>query len=319
MAQLFDIDVHQRAFDALGPTVRTTSTPNGRTVHFIDEGESSWKPLLFFGGAGTTVRSFGLMEFARTLREQLGIRVVSVERNGLGQTVFDPSYGFREYADDIWALLDGLGIAAVSIVAASGGGPYAAWVAKAQPERVRSIHLACAWAQNSGSSVVDFDADSVASDPVSWWEFSTDSSVHQLPGFVDSTIEEATRAVFAQGTGGPPQGLNQAFTFYDAAALPDLTSINAPAFLYWGADDQVVPAGHLRCWTNALADVQAVRIYRDEGHDVQYRHWDQILTDVAHLGERIIVCHDGRTVLASRHRAAELLDAGATLGLGAWV
>lgn len=63
---------------------------SGRTVHYIDEGEPGWHTVLFLGGAGTSVRAFGLLEFARSLRQQLRIRVVSVERNGLGQTRFDP-------------------------------------------------------------------------------------------------------------------------------------------------------------------------------------------------------------------------------------
>jgi hypothetical protein len=30
--------------------------------------------------------------------------------------------------------------------------------------------------------------------------------------------------------------------------------------------------------------VAALRGYRGEGHDVQYRHWEQILLDIAGLG-----------------------------------
>lgn len=83
--------VTQRRFDPLGPTVRIATVHSGRTVYYIDEGDSSCQTLVFFGGPGTSVRAFGLLEFARGLREQLNIRVISVERNGLGQTPFDPA------------------------------------------------------------------------------------------------------------------------------------------------------------------------------------------------------------------------------------
>lgn len=130
--------VAQGAFDALGPTVHRIRVASGRTVHYIDEGEPGWHTVLFLGGAGTSVRAFGLLEFARSLRQQLRIRVVSVERNGLGQTRFDPEAGPGEHAADVWDLLDRLAVGAVSVVAISGGGPYAAHIAAAQPERIRS-------------------------------------------------------------------------------------------------------------------------------------------------------------------------------------
>lgn len=307
----------QQGFDPLGPAVRETTLPGGRTVHFIDEGDPSWPTALFFGGAGTTVRAFGLLEFARTLREQLGIRVVSVERNGLGQTPFDPGMGFEEYADAVWELLDQLGIDHVSLVAISGGGPYAAHVARSRPDRIRSLHLACAFSERLGDGS-PFTAETVAADPVAWWRFPADSAVHRIPGFVDATIEEATRSVFARGRDQQPQGLAQAFALYRDSPLPDLGAVRAPAFLYWGSADRLVPTEHLERWRDALPVVREVRLYPQEGHDVQYRHWDQILADLAHLGERVVVTIGGRTLLLDREEAAQALASGASLGLCAW-
>jgi pimeloyl-ACP methyl ester carboxylesterase len=288
-------------------------------VHFIDEGDPGWTPLLFLGGAGTSVRAFGLMEFARTLREQLRVRVVSVERNGLGQTPFDPAVGLREYAAGVWALLDELDIPAVSIVAVSGGGPYAANVAAMAPDRVRSLHLACTWSERLDDVGLDVSVPDVARDPVAWWRFPQDSPVHRIPGFVDSTVEEATRASFALGDETEPRGLEQAFAFYRDAVLPDLSSIVAPAFLYWGDDDRVVPLTHLRRWQSALPNVCHVRLYPNEAHDVQYRHWDQVLADVAHLGDRVVVCVDGRSHLVEPEHVPKVIANGGTLGLSAWV
>jgi non-heme chloroperoxidase len=307
----------QQEFDPLGPAVRQTTLGSGRTVNFIDEGAPSWPTALFFGGAGTTVRAFRLLEFARTFREQLGIRIVSLERNGLGQTPYDPGMGFAEYADSVWELADQLDIDQASLVAISGGGPYAAHVARAQPERVRSLHLACAFSERLDTDS-PFDAVAVAADPVAWWRFPADSAVHRIPGFVDATIEEATRAAFARGRDQAPDGLAQAFAFYRDSPLPGLDAVRAPAFLYWGTADRLVPTAHLERWRAALPDVREVRVYPGEGHDVQYRHWDQILADLAHLGDRIVMTADGQTQLLPSHQAAEALADGAVLGLCAW-
>ena len=311
-------DALQRGFDPLGPTVRSATLGGGRTVHFIDEGDPSWRTAVFFGGGGTTVRAFGLLEFARTLREQLGIRIISVERNGLGQTPYQPDLGLAEYATAVWGLLDRQGVDQASLIAISGGGPYAAHVARARPERVRSMHLACAWAERPDSDRTAFSAEAVAADPVAWWRYPDDSPVHRIPGFADSTVEEATRGVFARGRDVPPDGLRHAFALYQQCPLPELTAVRAPAFLYWGADDAVVPTEHLERWQSALPQVRAVRLYPGEGHDVQYRHWDQILADVIHLGEQVVVGRDGETLLLSPDVAREALAAGAVLGLWAW-
>lgn len=308
----------QKDFDPLGPQLRSMRVASGRLANYIDEGRPGWTPLVFLGGAGTTVRAFGLLEFARTLREELGVRVISVERNGLGGTAFDPAVGFAEYAEDVWSVLDALGIAEASVVAISGGGPYAAHLAAAQPERIRSLHLACAFSDGTAGTTASFDAGKIAAHPVDWWTFPPESSVHHIPGFTDSAIEEAVRGSFALGRDTPPDGLRQAFELYRSATLPDLSSVGAPSFLYWGSADPLVPAEHRLRWRSQLRRVAHERVYDGEGHDVQYRHWDQILADVAFLGEREIVTADGESLLATPARAAELRAAGAMDGIAAW-
>lgn len=313
-----DLKVTQHGFDPLGPTVRTTVVVSGRTIHYVDEGDPSWLTLVFFGGAGTSVRAFGLLEFARGLREQLNVRVISAERNGLGQTPFDPAVGYAEYGADVWALLDQLGVRDASLIAISGGGPYAVHVAAAQPDRVRSLHLACAFSERLSEDEMSLSVAEIANDPVAWWRYPPDSPVHHIPGFVDSTIEEATREYFARGRTVAPDGLAHAFQLYRNQPLPDLSSVTAPAFLYWGETDTLVPTAHLDRWQQRLPTVRETRIYAAEGHDVQYRHWDQILTDVAYLGERVIICADGATMLVPHAKTKELLGRGATYGLCAW-
>lgn len=323
MESLAHIEVGQTKFDPLGPVVRSAEVASGRTVQFIDEGQPPGVPLIFLGGAGTTVRAFRLMEFARSFREQLGVRIISVERNGLGQTPFNPTVGFKEYADDVWSLLDHLSIGRASIAAISGGGPYAAHLAAAHPERVRSLHLACAYAESIGAEGIDFEPRQVAADPVSWWTFPAGSSVHKIPGFVDSAIEEATRGVFAQGRDAAPEGLQQAFELYARTPLPDLRRVDSPVFMYWGSEDALVPEQHIERWQRSLDANRpgrevVERMYSGEGHDVQYRHWDQILTDVVYLGSMVLVSVSGRTYLVDARKERSLVDSGGHLGIAAW-
>ena len=82
------IDI-QEDFDPLGPTVHKLELANGKTIAYIDDGDPQGIPVVFAGGSGTSVRVFGITEFLRTLRGQLGLRVISVERDG-----FDEMMGF---------------------------------------------------------------------------------------------------------------------------------------------------------------------------------------------------------------------------------
>jgi non-heme chloroperoxidase len=298
--------------------VLSTALPSGRTIHYIDDGDLRWTTMVFFGGAGTSVRAFRLLEFARSLRQQLQIRVVSVERNGIGQTTFDDGAGVADYAADVWSLLDRLGVDRPSVMAISGGGPYAAAVIASRPERIRSVHLACAFAERPPGAAAPFTVDAIAANPVSWWTYPPDSPVHRIPGFADSAIEEAVRAVFARGRDVPADGLAREFSIAGSTSLPDFSALDAPSFLYWGSEDRLVGAFHLERWRESLPGPPVVRWYDGEGHDVQYRHWDQILCDIAHLGARLVVTLDGRTILALPERASRLLANGATLGLAAW-
>src|SRR5690606_29277776 len=77
-------------FDPIGAEVHTLDH-DGRAVHYIDEGRAGDRAVVFIGGAGTSLEAFQLTEFARTTREQLGLRVISVERNGFGESPFDPN------------------------------------------------------------------------------------------------------------------------------------------------------------------------------------------------------------------------------------
>ena len=313
-----DVEVGQHQFDPLGPDVLSTTLPSGRAVHYIDDGDPGWTAVVWFGGAGTSVRAFRLLEFARSLRQQLQIRVISVERNGIGQTPFDDAAGVADYAADVWSLLDRLGVVRPSVMAISGGGPYAAAVIASRPERIRSVHLACAFAERPPGVAAPFTVDAVAANPVSWWTYPPESTVHRIPGFADSAIEEAVRAVFARGRDVPADGLAREFAIAGSTSLPDFSALDAPSFLYWGSEDRLVGAFHLDRWRESLPGPPLVRWYDGEGHDVQYRHWDQILCDVAHLGALVVVAVGGRTILTTPERATRLLADGATLGLAAW-
>jgi non-heme chloroperoxidase len=292
----------------------------GRTVRYIDVGDAGWRPLVFLGGLATSGRAFELTEFARTTRERLRLRAIAVERNGFGGTPLDPALGIEDAVDDVLGVLDHLAVDRVVVVAFSGGGPYAAALAARAPERLISLHLAAAAAgapiaTSEAARELAADAAALARDPAELWRFPGDSPVHLIPGFDAAAAAEGLRALGRDGRGSA--ALTHEWRLLCAAPLPALERVRAPAYLYWGSADSVVPPAHARAWQRALGGGE-LRLYPGEAHDVQYRHWDQILLDSAGLGDRTLICERGRAELVAAAEAGARLRAGATLGLCAW-
>lgn len=307
-------------FDALRLVEHTHEAVSGRTVRFVDTGPVDGIPLLVLTGGGTSARAIELLEFARSLRECLGVRLIAVERNGFGRTTYQPDAGFAEYAADVWDVLDSLGVSRPSIAAISGGGPYSAHVVAAHPERVRSYHLTCA-VSDLGLPVGPEVLETALADPVAWWIFPPGSSTHAIPGFAEAVVDEATRSRFAQGTRIPPQALRREGELLSTFTCPDLDALTAPTFLVWGADDPIVTIRHAERWQECLGGRARLVVHPGEGHDVQYRHWDQILTDAATLGELVLVSEPAsRVSRAVPHSQLEQARAaGDILGYAAWL
>jgi pimeloyl-ACP methyl ester carboxylesterase len=228
--------------------VSTRSSARGRVVRYIDEGSFDWRAVVFFGGLGTDVNAFYETEFARKLREQLRLRFVSVERNGFGMTPLDDSLGYADAVDDVLSVLESLDVRRFAIVAISGGAPFAAALAARAPGRVLSLHLAAAAA-----------------------------------GPLVAACGTAAAVYASERQQASDPSLAHEWRLLASEPLPDLSRLYAPAYLYWGMADDVVPAAHVAEWRRVLPRIAALRGYAGEGHDVQYRHWEQILLDVAGL------------------------------------
>jgi pimeloyl-ACP methyl ester carboxylesterase len=77
---------------------------------------------------------------------------VTFDNRGVGETDLpgEPVYSTGQLADDAAALLKHLKIARVHVVGASMGGTIAMELALRQPRLVRSLTLACTWAEGDG-------------------------------------------------------------------------------------------------------------------------------------------------------------------------
>jgi pimeloyl-ACP methyl ester carboxylesterase len=290
----------REGFAQLGPKSRQLRLSDGRTLGYDEFGDPEGSPVLFFHGFGS---SRVVRHPDDEIATQLGARVIAVDRPGIGISTRQPNRRVTDWPRDVVELLDRLGIERCSIVAWSGGGPYALACGWQTPERLRVIGLISAPAPlsgvpgSSGYTWRRHRAMSRTADHAPWvialamWRWSRQQRsdpAKQLDEAIEGMIEAdrvilgdpALRAVmianaaemYRQGNGG----------IYDEAlclARPwgfPVAGVAVPVRIWHGAHDKVVPVGMGKYIERTVPGAIAT-FYRQEGHHFVYDRWREIL------------------------------------------
>ncbi|EKM60921.1 uncharacterized protein PHACADRAFT_190048 [Phanerochaete carnosa HHB-10118-sp] len=120
-------------------------------VSLSDLGSATGVPLVVFLGLGCVRHIMGLYD---EMAELLGVRLITVDRWGLGRTDSPRNRlakGIPEWASVVEEVLDRLNIDQCSVMAHSAGAPYALAFANRFPERIRGdVCLLAPWLVTSG-------------------------------------------------------------------------------------------------------------------------------------------------------------------------
>ncbi len=117
---------------------RFFALPDGRRLGYVEFGDSSGIPVFGFHGTPGSRFMFRLVdEPAR----RLGLRIIAPDRPGFGLSTFQPGRKLADWAGDVRALADSLGIDRFAVAGISGGGPYVAACAALLPKRVIAAAL----------------------------------------------------------------------------------------------------------------------------------------------------------------------------------
>ena len=111
-----------------------------RKLGYNEYGPTDGKPLFYFHGTPSS-RIEWQMFGGEQLATQLHLRVISIDRPGMGLSDFQVGRCLLDWPTDVVALADELGIDHFAVLAFSGGGPYAAVCALAIPERLTSVGI----------------------------------------------------------------------------------------------------------------------------------------------------------------------------------
>lgn len=238
---------------ALAPPVRLgqTSLPDGRLLAWAEWGPETGAPVLLCPGAATT-RSLG---FAADALDAIGVRLVSLDRPGLGGSTPAPGRTLLDWAEDVRRFADARGLSPLAIVGNSQGAPFA--LACAARGVARAVALVSGTDELAHPAVrarldpgVGQLVDQVAADPGAASRFlaamtpermwsmvldgsgASDRAVYTAPEFEDA-YRRALGEAFAQGPDGYVQD-----TLLSMSRWPfDPVAVSARVDLWYGALD----------------------------------------------------------------------------------
>jgi non-heme chloroperoxidase len=103
-----------------------------------------------------------------------------------------------------------------------------------------------------------------------------------------------------------------------ASDTAELGHVSVPTYTYYSRDDASVGMEHAEYWSEHLNVVKA-RTYDNAGHAVQYRHWGQIMLDMAGYDDYLLISDEKKSMIVPEEEGAALVESGeAVLGIHAW-
>lgn len=119
-------------------TNQTIKLKDDRTLGYAEYGDLEGKQVFHFHGhPGSRLQTKLIAEVAA----KLGIRIIGIDRPGMGLSAFKPGRQILDWPDDVVQLADALEIDHFAVEGASGGGPYAAVCAYKIPDRLTACGI----------------------------------------------------------------------------------------------------------------------------------------------------------------------------------
>jgi pimeloyl-ACP methyl ester carboxylesterase len=133
-----DIAVSSRLISHPSRTSQVLSVADGRQLGYAEFGDERGLPVLALHGTPGSRLMFAL---ADEPARQRNLRVISPDRAGYGLTAFKRCNSLSDTVEDIRALVEALGLDRFAVLGVSGGGPHAIAVAASMPTRVALLAL----------------------------------------------------------------------------------------------------------------------------------------------------------------------------------
>ena len=279
---------------------RYVQLPDGRRLAYSEYGDLRGKPLINCHGGLTSRRD---VEGCEAIARDVGARVISPDRPGIGRSDRRPGRTLLDWPADVGALADALEVEEFAVMGWSLGGQYAAACAFALPERVRSVALVASPIPREWSGMIhEINRMDRALMRISRRAPWLDDLIFRGMGAVarrapstfrrlsSRTLDEPSRRLvnaapapafsgpIAEGVRGPG-GVVDDYRVLDSPWGFDPAQIQQPVQIWQGDADGLVPA----VWAQRLAKCiphSNLRMCPGEGHFLPLAHYREILSGV---------------------------------------
>jgi pimeloyl-ACP methyl ester carboxylesterase len=112
---------------------------DGRRLGFATFGTPTGRPVFWLHGTPGARRQIPLE--ARLLAEQHDLRIIGLDRPGIGSSTPHVYGNVLDWTDDLRIVADTLGVDTFHVIGLSGGGPYTLATAVAMPDRVLGLEV----------------------------------------------------------------------------------------------------------------------------------------------------------------------------------
>lgn len=259
---------------------RLAALRDGYELPYLTQGDPDGVPVVLLHAWVDSRRCFDRLLAALPER----IRAFAFDQRGHGDAPKPAEgYGLREFADDVGAFMDAVGLDAAVLAGASSGGYVAQRFAIDDPGRALGLALLGSPRSLRGPRPAFADAIAALQDPIdrTFARRLTEAMVaRQVPDAVMATLCEESLKV-------PVRVWRDAFQGLLAAEPPlDTGRISAPTVIVWGARDPLLPRSDQEAMAAEIPGARLV-VYPDVGHLPAVEAPERVATDITALCDAV--------------------------------
>ncbi len=262
------------------PKVQSVELSTGVRLQYAEQGDPSGIPVVFLHGLSDSWRSFELV-LSRLPRS---VRAFALTQRGHGDSSRpETGYRFPDYAADVAAFMDSLGLEAAVVVGHSMGSCNAQRFAVDHPERTLGVVLVSSFADlpnnPAAQEVGQIIANMEETDPEFVREFQQSTIAKPVPqAFFETIMHESLKVplrVWQAATAG---------SLKDDALSRELDTIQAPTLIIWGDQDGFCTRSDQELQKATIPHAR-LTVYEGTGHACHWEEPDRLASDLTRFME----------------------------------
>jgi pimeloyl-ACP methyl ester carboxylesterase len=269
--------LERRPARSLRRAQKTVALATGVTLPYVEQGDPDGVPVVLLHGFTDSWRSFE----AVLAHLPDSIHAFAPSQRGHGDAKRRaPGYRTYDFAADVGAFMDALGLDSAVLVGHSMGATHAQRFAIDRPARARALVLLGTFASYRDNPVIaELWQSTIALmtepvDPVFVREFQQSTVARPVPAaLLDTAVRESLKV--------PAYVWRSAFAgFMEDACAGQFSRIEAPTLLVWGERDALVPRADQDKLLKAIRGSRLM-VYRGAGHAPHWEEPERFARDLA--------------------------------------